>query len=170
MYKNRTGSFGHLYIRFLPEFLVSTDSRAARSHGIPWKPLACSAWIPAEASGLSRLLMPLVSSGIQQGQNRTHWIPLASQCSALGAAISQCRPMPISQLLAPRILLRYSQLEQWSGCRILPGIGIRSLRESHCWWNQEWNSLPEKGNGRVSSSIDLYDLQDSRGSGRVTRR
>jgi hypothetical protein len=26
MYKNRTGSFGDLYIRLLPDFLVSTDS------------------------------------------------------------------------------------------------------------------------------------------------
>jgi hypothetical protein len=35
------------------------------------------------------------------------WFPLAHQCSAVGAAIGQCRALPISRLLPPRVLLAF---------------------------------------------------------------
>ncbi|KAJ7820025.1 hypothetical protein B0H14DRAFT_3147251 [Mycena olivaceomarginata] len=68
-------------------------------------------WYPVETIGL----VGMNSSGSQWTEQVSHatgfqWIPagaeqnpLASQCPALAAAISQCRPMPISWLLAPHI-------------------------------------------------------------------
>ncbi|KAJ7697922.1 hypothetical protein B0H14DRAFT_2649697 [Mycena olivaceomarginata] len=60
---------------------------------------------PAESIRKTRFLSLQLLYRETRGPSGGHWIPLASWWSAVAAAISQCRPVPMSRLLPPRILL-----------------------------------------------------------------
>jgi hypothetical protein len=60
---------------------------------------------PAESIRKTRFLSLRLLYRETRGPSGGHWIPLASWWSAVAAAISQCRPVPMSRLLPPRILL-----------------------------------------------------------------